>query len=245
MMQMRGLPRIAGYAALGLVCLGLLVASGACAVAASGQALVIGESAYANFPPLPGCALSTHAVAAALRGMGLTVDEQDDASSGALYAAIGAMTRQLAATPQTPTFLYFCGYATSYEDRPFVLPISASVSRPADALTQGLLAKTLLNVAMGDKTAAGVLVLDTAPVPNGPSVLPLDALLQPALPPTLGYIATITAAPGNTPAPLASALVPLLHDSAMQSARLLADIQQQLAGLKTASVAGRICRTPG
>ncbi len=237
MTSTRGLPRTAGYAAVGVACLGLLLAAAAGAEAAPGQALVIGEASYTSLPPLPGCALSAHAVAAALRGLGFTVDEQDDSSSGALYAAIGALTKRLAAAPQAPVFVDFCGYAPSFEDRPFVLPVSASISRPADALTQGLLAKTLLTAAMGDKTAAGILALDTVPMPNGPTALPLEALLQPALPPALGYIATTTSAPGNTPTPLASTLVPLLRGAAVDSAKVLASIQQQMAGLKTARVA--------
>jgi hypothetical protein len=199
--------------------------------------LVIGEASYASLPALPGCALSAHAVAAALRGLGFAVDEQVDGSSGALYAAIGGLTKRLAAAPKAPAFVYFCGYATRYEDRPFVLPVSASVDRPADALTQGLLAKTLVGAASGGKTAAAVLALDTVAMPNGPAVLPLDALMRPALPPTLGYIATVTRAPGNTPTPFATALVPLLHGTTVDSFRLLTDIREQMAGLKTAGVA--------
>jgi hypothetical protein len=221
---------------MGFACLALLAATGGRAVAASGQALVIGEASYASLPALPGCALSAHAVAAALRGLGFAVDEQVDGSSGALYAAIGGLTKRLAAAPKAPAFVYFCGYATRYEDRPFVLPVSASVDRPADALTQGLLAKTLVGAASGGKTAAAVLALDTVAMPNGPAVLPLDALMRPALPPTLGYIATVTRAPGNTPTPFATALVPLLHGTKVDSGRLLTDIQQQMAGLKTAAV---------
>jgi hypothetical protein len=222
---------------MGFACLALLAATGGRAVAASGQALVIGEASYASLPALPGCALSAHAVAAALRGLGFAVDEQVDGSSGALYAAIGGLTKRLAAAPKAPAFVYFCGYATRYEDRPFVLPVSASVDRPADALTQGLLAKTLVGAASGGKTAAAVLALDTVAMPNGPAVLPLDALMRPALPPTLGYIATVTRAPGNTPTPFATALVPLLHGTTVDSFRLLTDIREQMAGLKTAGVA--------
>ncbi len=235
MKQSRRLPGIVFHAALWAGFLGLF--SGAHAQTGSGQALVIGEATYASFPSLPGCALSAHAVAAALRGLGFAVDEQNDGSSGALYAAIGTLNRQRAAAPQIPAFVYFCGYASSFDDRPFVLPVSASIVRPADVLTQGLLAKTLLNAATGDVPAAGILVLDTVPVPNGPAVPPLDALLQPALPPTFGYIAAITSAPGNTPTPMASALVPLLRGSAITGASLLTAVQRQMADMKTATVA--------
>jgi hypothetical protein len=236
MIHPRSSPRAARRVAIGLFYLGLLLTTGSHARAA-GQALVIGEAAYASLPPLPGCALSAHAIAAALRGLGFVVDEQDDGSSGEIYAAIGALTRQLTAVPQTPVLVYFCGYAISYEDRPFVLPVSAGVRRPSDALTQGLLAKTLLDAISGGKAATAVLALDAIPMPNGPAALPLDALTAPGLPPTLGYIAAITSTPGNTPTPMAAALVPLLHGPTVESGRLLSDIQQQLAGVKTASVA--------
>lgn len=205
--------------------------------AGGGLALVIGEASYTGLPALSGCALSAHAVAGGLRGLGFAVDEQDDAGGAALYAAVGALQRQLAASPQTPAFVYFCGYATGFGDRPFLVPVSARLDRPADVLTQGLLAKSLLEAAVGGKPSTSVLALDTVPVPGGTAPVPLDALLQPAPPSTLGYIAVIESPLGNTPMPLAAALVPLLHASAVQSAALLADAQRQLTGGKTASVA--------
>jgi hypothetical protein len=228
----RGLPRLIGRAAIGLVSL-IAMMTPAVRALASGQALVIGEASYHGLPPLPGCALSARAVAAALRGAGFAVDEQIDASNGALYAAIG----KLSAAAPTATFIYICSYATSFEDRSFVLPVSADISRPADVLTRGLLAKTLLNAAAGGKPAAAILAIDAVPLPNGPSVLDLDRLMQPALPGTLGYIATITGTPGSTPTPLAATLVELLHARAVESAGLLTGVQQQLGGLNTVSVA--------
>ena len=217
-----------GRAGIGLVSFALLVTAGVRAMA-SGQALVIGEASYAGLPALTGCAISAHAVAGALRGLGFKVDAQDDASSGALYAALGGLTRQVAAAPQTAAVIYLCGYATGFEDRPFVLPVSAAISRPGDVLSQGVLAKTLLNALAGGKPAAAVLVIDAVPMPKGPSPVPLDVLVQAELPGTLGLIATSTGAPAGTPTPLAAALVSLLHGPTVET-RQVAECDQSPVG---------------
>jgi hypothetical protein len=236
MKLMRPPLRSIARAAIGMVCLAFM-ASPAPAVAA-GQALVIGEASYTSLPALPACAVSAHGVASALRGMGFSVDEQDDASNGALYAAIGRLTAD------NPVFVYVCGYVSGFEDRPFVLPVSADINRPADVLTQGLLAKTLLNAAASGRPA-GMLAIDAVPMPGGPSVVPLDALTQAELPETLGYIAAANRSPGNTPTPLAAALVESLHGPAVESAKVLADVQQQLTDRTTVSLAALHVSPPG
>jgi hypothetical protein len=133
--------------------------------------------------------------------------------------------------------IYLCGYATGFEDRPFVLPVSAAISRPGDVLSQGVLAKTLLNALAGGKPAAALLVIDAVPLPKDSSPVPLDVLVQAELPGTLGLIATSTGAPAGTPTPLAAALVSLLHGPTVETAKLLNATKAQLGGLNTVSVA--------
>jgi hypothetical protein len=242
-MLMRDLWVVAGLVAVGAT---ELDASPAVAATPAGAtALVVGEAAYTGMPPLPGCALSAHAVAAALRAQGFTVDEQDDVGSAALYAALGTVQRQLAAAPQAPAFVYYCGYAAGFGDRPFLVPTSANLARPADVLTQGLLAKSLLDALVAGKPATAVLALDAVPAPNGAGPLPLDALTQPAPPPTLGYLAIVDNQAGNTPLPLAAALVPLLHAPTIQSAGLITDAQHQLAGVSAVATSAVHLPDPG
>jgi hypothetical protein len=207
------------------------------AEAASGHALVIGEASYVGLPPLAGCALSAHAMAAALRRLGFSVDEQDDASSGALYGGIDGLAQRMTAAPTAPTFVYLCGYTTGYNDRPFLLPVDANVTRPSDVLSQGVLLKSLLNAVVNAKPATAVLAVDAVRLPKATTPLTLDALEKPALPPTLGYIAVADAAPGNLPMPLAATMVPLMNASPLQGAVLLTETGQQLSGLKDADVA--------
>lgn len=219
----------------------LLVAAGfaslgAAPAFAAGQALVIGEASYAALPALPGCALSAHAMAAALQRLGYTVAEHDDATSGAIYAAVETLSAQMKAAPHTPAFIYVCGYATAYNDRPFLLPVDASVSAPPDVLTQGILAKSFLDATVAGAPSTGIVAFDTVPMPNVSAPIPFDLLLRPAPPSTLGYVAVSDSAPGSTPMPLATTLVPLLT-APLQGAALLTEAQRQLAGDRTATVA--------
>src|SRR5690349_4108368 len=95
------------------------------------EALVIGNGTYGSLPPLPACLQSAHAVSAALRGLGFQVVEREDLSTGGTDAAIGEFSRRLSAAPGAAAFIYSCGYATSFNDRPFMLPVSARIARPA------------------------------------------------------------------------------------------------------------------
>jgi hypothetical protein len=229
-----GIVRAVALVAAGFAWLGMAPAFGAGVT--PGQALVIGESSYTALPPLPGCALSAHAMAAALQRLGYNVEEHDDATSGAIYAGIEALTNRMKAAPDAPAFVYVCGYATGYNDRPFVLPADAHVSAPSDVLTQGILAKSIRDAVINGKPSTVVLAFDVVPLPKVAAPVPLAALLKPAPPSAFGYIAVSDTAPGSTPMPLATTLVPLMT-SPLQGAALLTAAQQQLSGDKTATVA--------
>jgi hypothetical protein len=230
---MRHLLRAGGLGMMGIAWLALMPT----AHAASGQALVIGEASYSAQPPLPGCALSAHAMAAALRRLGFSVDEQDDASSGALYAAIDAMVQHMTGAPSAPVFVYVCGYVIGFNNRPFLLPVDANVTQPSDALAQGVLFKSLLNAIRNGKPSTGVLAIDAVPVSKTTPPLPLDALEQPALPAILGYIAVADNVPGNTPMPLAATMVPMMNAPPLQGAAMLRETRQQLSGMKDVDLA--------
>jgi hypothetical protein len=226
------------------------------------EALVIGNGTYTALAELSACLPSAHAVAAALRGAGFNVVEREDVTSGGIDAAIAEAGRQLAANPDAPAFVYVCSYATSFNDRAFLLPTSANIARPADVLTQGILAKSLLDLLTRAGARSAVLALDvvpapsiatrSGPAPSGPAPsgsapsgsatgaaadLGLDALAQGSLPPDLGYIAASQATPPNAPTPLATALAANLKASTVQIAPFLAAVQQQLGTSKAVTIA--------
>ena len=197
-------------------------------------ALVIGNGTYASLPPLPGCLLSAHAVAGALRASGFAVVEREDATGGATDAAIGEFAGKLAQAPGTVALVYFCGYVTSFNSRPFLLPVSANIARPTDVLSQGVLAKTLLDVLGRGGSGASVVAIDAVPAPGAPP-LSLDTLTQADPAGDIGLIAA-SSKTGDTPTPLATSLIAQLKGENVQTAPLLAAIQQQLQGGQLAAL---------
>ena len=166
--------------------------------------------------------------------------EREDLSTGGTDAAISEFSR----TPGRRTwrcggFVYSCGYATAFNDRPFMLPVSARVTRPADVLTQGILAKTLLDVVARGGAGATIVAMDVVPMPDAPAALGLDSLAQIALPDGMGFIATGEAKPPDAPTPLALALIAALKGPEVQTTTLLGVVQQQLNGKPVALAALR------
>jgi peptidoglycan hydrolase-like protein with peptidoglycan-binding domain len=201
------------------------------------EALVIGNGTYTSLPPLPACLLSAHAVSAALRNAGFEVVEREDATSGGTDAAIGETNGHLAAAPGATVFVYVCAYVTTLNDRPFLLPTSANIGRPTDVLTQGVLARSLIQMVARGGARSAMLVFDLVPAPGAPAALGLDAALQGNLPDGLGSVAVSQPTPPDGPTPLAASLVADLKASTVQIGPLVAALQQQLAANKGLTVA--------
>jgi hypothetical protein len=210
------------------------------------EALVIGDATYNTLPQLPACLLSAHSVTSALRGLGFDVVEREDASSGGTDGAIGEFAKRLAAAPGAAAFVYTCTYATAFNDRAFLLPASANIVRPADVLTQGVLAKSLLDVVARGGAGAAVVAMDVVPAPGSTATTGLDTLAQGSLPDALGIIAASQVKPQDAPTPLAAALVASLKPPAVQVGPLLAAVQQQLGASKAVTLAAlRLPATSG
>ncbi len=222
-----------------LVALGaaLLLASPALHAAPAREALVIGNGTYSALAPLPACLLSAHAVAAALRALDFHVVEREDVSSGGADAAIGEFAAQVAAAPGAAAFIYSCGYATSFNDRPFLAPVTARIARAADVLAQGILAKSLIDVLARGGAGPSVVAFDVVPMPEAPAALHLDALAQASLPDGLGLIAASQAKPPDAPTPLAASLVANLKGPEVQVAALLNGVQQQVGANRSVTLA--------
>ena len=207
---------------LGLI-VGLLF-SHAAAAAPTGIALVIGNASYSTLPPLPGCAKGPLQVSAALTALGYDVIERANASAGQLDGAIGALNEKLRVTPEKPLLIYFCGYFASVNDRPFVLPSTAAPQGPADLLTQGMLAKALVDVVARSGARPAILLLDAVPTPGFGASLGLETLNRRDVPlelNLLGVTVGLGDASGDTPTALATALVPALKGPTIAIADLI------------------------
>ncbi len=209
-------------AVLGLI-VGILF-SHTIAAAPTGIALVIGNASYSALPPLPGCAKGPLQVSAALSALGYDVIERANASAGQLDGAIGALNEKLRATPEKPLLIYFCGYFASVNDRPFVLPSTAAPQGPADLLTQGMLAKALVDVVARSGARPAILLLDAVPTPGFGASLGLETLNRRDVPlelNLLGVTVGLGDASGDTPTALATALVPALKGPSIAIADLI------------------------
>ncbi len=221
----------------GALCAIALSRSAAAAPApAPGIALVIGNATYDALPALPGCALSAHAVAAALRRLGFRVIAQEDAALGQVDGALGRFSARLAQAPTTPGFVYLCGYAASLNDRGFFLPVAATIARPTDLLTRGVLLASVLGTLRAVQDAGAVVALDLASRPGAPMVAGIG--IDPTtLPAPLGLVAVRDDAGQTAPTPLATALIAGLSGPAVQAGTLIAGVR---AALAQAGEAGRI-----
>jgi uncharacterized protein (AIM24 family) len=70
--------------------------------------------------------------------------------------------------PAASVVIYICGYAAGMNDRPFLLPVTASIRRPSDIMTQGMLAKAVLDVLVRGNPSRALVALDVVPVPDAP-----------------------------------------------------------------------------
>lgn len=123
-------------------------------------ALVISNAQYADLPPLPRCTASAALVRDSLKAKGFEVVERSDVRRGEFDAAIGALAKRTAATPPSVAVLYYCGYAREFNGRPFLLPAAANITRDNDVLTQGLIAKSLVDSLARVADSAGVVMID-------------------------------------------------------------------------------------
>lgn len=212
-----------------MVCAGLLLTAAARAEP-NRAALVMGNATYAPLPRLTACARSANLVAAAARAPGFEVTRREDASIGAMDAAINEFS-QRGATGQNTAFIYVCGQAIAFNDRVFLLPAGTTLTRPSDVLTQGILAKTLLNAVNRDSIAAAVVVLDLSPPPDTPPGAWAAALAALPMADGVGFIAVAAPVSGEGATPLAAALVSGLGAPTLRNDTLLADVRARLTAL--------------
>lgn len=132
-------------------------------------ALIISNAQYANLPPLARCTASAAAARDALKAKGFEVVERSDVRRGEFDAAIGSLAKRTGSSPPSVAVIYYCGYAQEFNGRSFLLPAAADIQRENDVLTQGLIAKSLVDslARVGDST--GVVLLDGFQPPGAPA----------------------------------------------------------------------------
>jgi hypothetical protein len=150
---------------LGFVCCGVDAARSE----ASRIALVVTNSQYANFPAASRCAPAAAMVRDSLRAKGFDIIERNNLGRGEFDTAIGLLARRLAAAPPAVAAMYYCGYAADFNNRSFLLPVSAVLSRDNDLLSQGILVKSVVDSLRRTPDSAGLVLLDVFQATDAPS----------------------------------------------------------------------------
>jgi hypothetical protein len=127
-------------------------------------ALVIANSTYNVLPPLPQCSPAARNMAAALKDAGFEVIEVYEVTNAAMNAALVTFARK--ASAQSVLIAYYCGYLAVFNDRPFLVPVSAELAAPDQIMTEGVAAAALINIMIRADPHQGVAILDVAPAPG-------------------------------------------------------------------------------
>lgn len=161
-------------------------------------ALVISNSTYKVLPPLPPCQSAARNMAAALKDAGFEVSEAYDVTNAAMNAALASFGRK--ASPQSVLMAYYCGYLAVFNDRPFLVPVSAELGALNRIMTEGVAASALINVMIRADPHQGLAILDVAPAP-GKSDPVIEATFPVANPPPPAVMLAISqpvpGGPGN------------------------------------------------
>jgi hypothetical protein len=190
-------------------------------------ALIIANAQYAELPPLARCTASAAVVRDALKAKGFEVVERNDVRRGEFDAAIGALAKRTAASPPSVAVLYYCGYAREFNGRSFLLPAAASIARDNDVLTQGLIAKSLVDSLARVGDSSGVVLLDAFQQPDAPAT-GLARLGEQVQPGSFAVIGANNDAVGQGPAAAAQALRGQLTGDELSLEKFVAGMRRDL-----------------
>jgi hypothetical protein len=209
----------------------------AAAQTAQRVALVLGNGAYLVQPPVPACPPAARAVADRLRAAGYDVVDRNDVSGGGLDAALADFSGRLAKAPGAGAFIYICGRGASLNDRAFLLPVSATLERPTDLFTQGVLVKAIYDALARSGAGPSVVALDVMP-PAGAKPTGFDSVAQAAASDGLAAITVFETSPGPAGTPLSSALTATLGSApTIENGAFVAAVQQRLGSTSATTIA--------
>jgi hypothetical protein len=223
-------------ARLGWAACVLLALAGPARAAGPRAALVIANSAYATLPALPVCAASANVVGAGLRRAGFEVTDRRDLTNGEMGAAIADFAAGPAHAPDSSAVIYVCGYAVDLAGRDFLLPASAVIERDGDAMTQGMLAKSVVDAMRRSGARAGLVLLDAVADPKSETALHLDSL-APAPPGPVGFAGAATkGAPPQGPTPFSAAISAGLAPASIELGGFLQTLAAQVGSAQPVSL---------
>jgi Putative peptidoglycan binding domain/Caspase domain len=191
-------------------------------------ALIISNDDYGSQPGPKRCSASATAVRDALRGKGFKIIERNNLDRTEFDSAIGALARQVVASPAPLAVLYYCGYALEFDGQPFLLPISATIARNNDVLGQGIAAKNVVDGLGAAPQSRGFVLLDVFRMPNAQPT-GLGRLIEQVIASNFAVIGTSNDGPGEGPTAASLALRDQIGGSEMDLDAFVVRMSRQLS----------------
>jgi hypothetical protein len=207
------------------------------AVAAGPIALVIGNADYTAYPALPACSASAGLVASQLTRAGFAVKLKSNLSNGAFGAALSDFADQARQAPQSGALVYICAYGGSVDGRDFILPVSASLTRPSDIMTEGLVARSALSFAAA-RSGASILAIDLVHDPAIGLGPPTGSAAAGQLAQTASVLIVSETRPPAAATLFAAAVAKQSAAADANAATLLPNVAHALAGAAGVTIAG-------
>ncbi len=160
--------------------------------------------------------------------------ERSDLGRGEFDTSIGVLARRLAAAPSALGALYYCGYALEFNGRSFLLPASATIARDYDVLTQGIIAKSLVDSLIRAQESTGFVVLDVFRTPAASAPTGLGGLAEQMRPSNFAVIGASNDGTADGPTAASLALRDQVAEGEVSPDTFMSGMRRRLS--KTAAV---------
>ena len=123
-------------------------------------ALVIGNGDYQTVTKLKNPKADAEDMAAALRGLGFSVELLKDANLGDMEAAVIRLGNRLGQSRDSWGFVYYAGHAVQSDGVNYLIPVDASIAGEAFLKTKALAAQSILDTLQRAGNGLNIIVLD-------------------------------------------------------------------------------------
>ena len=191
-------------------------------------ALVISNDEYGSQPGPRRCSAAATAVRDVLRGKGFKIIDRDNLDRAEFDSAIGALARRVAASPASLAVLYYCGYGLEFDGQSFLLSTSATIVGDNDVLTQGIVAKNVVDSLGAAPQSRGFVLLDVFRTPNA-AATGLGRLIEQVISSNFAVIGASNDGPGEGPTAASLALRDQFAESEMDLDSFVVRMSRQLS----------------
>jgi formylglycine-generating enzyme required for sulfatase activity len=138
----------------------LFILIGALSFAQQKYALVIGNGNYANITKLNNPVNDANDMAAALQGLGFTVDKLTNATQNQMINAVTQLKNRLSANKNSYGFFYYAGHGVQSNGENFLIPVNANIQSESYLPQMALSVEALLKELNQAGNSLNVVVLD-------------------------------------------------------------------------------------